>query len=146
MGVGVKAQRKSAPWEKACSEARAAVRLQSPCSCRCFGSKTSMFSIHCKVIKLVRQNWMAWWFKSEDKRKHKAWGGGDSPEIPCFHVCSPLKIKGKKNIKSLSHSVHANSPAIVWKVAVAAWKCLTLHHVAAGRLSREIFKGLLSER
>lgn len=105
MGVGIKAQRKSAPWEKACSEARAAVRLQSPCSCRCFGSKTSMFSIHCRVIKLVRQNWKAYWFETEDTSL-----GGTHQKSPVF-----MRVQA-------------------------------LHHVAAGRLSREIFKGLQSER
>lgn len=55
MGVAIKDQEKTALWEKTCSEAHAAVRLQSPCSCRCFGSRTSMFSIHCKVLRVGRQ-------------------------------------------------------------------------------------------
>lgn len=53
--VTIKDQEKTALWEKSCSKAHAAVRLQSPCSCRCFGSKTSMFSIHCKVLRVGRQ-------------------------------------------------------------------------------------------
>lgn len=55
MEVGHKDWEKNTLPEKTCSEAHAAVRLQSLCSCRCFGSRTSMFSIHCKVLRLGRQ-------------------------------------------------------------------------------------------
>lgn len=48
----MKDQENTALWEKTCSKAHAAVALQSLCSCRCFGSRTSKFSIHCTVLKV----------------------------------------------------------------------------------------------
>lgn len=66
------------------------------------------------------------------------WGGGGTHQKSPAFMCSPLKIKEIKTI--------INSPVMARKVGEAAWKCLTLHHVAAGRLSREIFKGLQTER
>lgn len=50
--VSVKDEEDAALCGKTCNKAHAAVALQSLCSCRCFGSRTSKFSIHCTVLKV----------------------------------------------------------------------------------------------
>lgn len=90
MGVAIKDHEKTALLEKTCSKAHAAVRLQSPCSCRCFGSRTSMFSIHCKVLSVGRKKKKkAYWFKREGKEKLRAEGTHHRNPLESL-VSSPL--------------------------------------------------------
>lgn len=111
-----------------------------------------MFSIHCKVLRVGRQK------KEEsilvqtgERGKQDAWVTRN-PLLSL--VCSPLKfsisqrknkIKGLKWPECSTDWSCSQSTDHEKLVGVPGWKCLTLHHVVAGRFSREIFKGLQCE-
>lgn len=71
--VSVKDKENSALWGKTCNKAHTAVALQSLCSCRCFGSKTSKFSIHCLVLKVSWQKRVESMLFQKWKTKKNAW-------------------------------------------------------------------------
>lgn len=155
MMVAIKDQEKTAVWEKTCSKAHAAVGLQSPCSCRCFGSRTSMFSIHCKVLRVGRRKKEGILVQNRRERKNNrlvGWGG-ITAEIPTskqsFKVQYKLrKVRGMQWPDCSTDWSCSQSTDHDRLVGAPGRECLTLQHVAAGSFfffSKEIFKGLQYE-
>lgn len=80
---------------------------------------------------------------------------GDSPEKSPVVTCKQsfkvhYKLKEEQNQRSEVARCSTDwscsqSTVHVRLVGVPGWECLTLHHVAAGRFSGEIFKGLQYE-
>lgn len=152
--VSVKDQENSALCGKTCNKAHTAAALPSLCSCRCFGSRTSKFSIHCLVLKVSWQKWAeSMLFKKSKNKKKKKIKLGRLGEIPSFSPFGSLSVlRGEKKNKKQKLELRNQGWGTGWsyapstnaKVVVAhqGRECLTLHHVAAGRFSREIFKGL----
>lgn len=142
MWVAIKDQEKTALWEKTCSKAHAAVYLQSPCSCRCFGSWTSMFSIHFKVLREGRQKKEGILIQNRKERKKKKTGFGAHHTNPIQSLVNSLSnSKWEKLTKSVckteAQAGHTQSTDHIKLVSARGLVCLTLHHVAAGRF----FKG-----
>lgn len=82
--VSVKDEEDAALCGKTCNKAHAAVALQSLCSCRCFGSRTSKFSIHCTVLKVSwRKKAESILFQKQETKKKKL-SLGDSAKHPSF--------------------------------------------------------------
>lgn len=88
----------------------------------------------------------------QERKENKTLG---SPKISCCHLCpSPFKfsINQRKNKTKVlkwpecrTNWSCSQSTDHEKLVGVLGWKCLTLHHVVAGRFSGEIFKGLQYE-
>lgn len=96
----MKDQENTALWEKTCSKAHAAVALQSLCSCRCFGSRTSKFSIHCTVLKVGwRQKGESMLFQNRRERQHEAWGTHQNPPLLLLRSLSMFRV-GQRKMKS----------------------------------------------
>lgn len=114
MGVATEEEEKDTLWETNSSEARAVVRLQSPCSCRCFGSRISMFSIHCKVLKVG-------WYKKEVKSipDQYWWGGETGGHASEKTPSSPWEYSRRLNhsskvARSAGSAGHALSPLVMF--------------------------------
>lgn len=140
MGVAIKDREKTA-LEETVSETHAAVCLQKPCSCRCFGSRTSMFSIHCKVLRVGRQKTEG--MLVQNRRGRTSVGRGIHHRNPLPSALnSPLKFRRRNHRMRAERwgSVTLSGLGSRWTAGARGREGLTLHHVAAGRLLKEIFK------
>lgn len=89
----VKDKENAALCGKTCNKAHTAVAPQSLCSCRCFGSKTSKFSIHCTVLKVSGRKKAERILFQKRKTKTKL---GELCKTPFF---CPLVPRGRQRIK-----------------------------------------------